>query len=182
MVMLGVMKQIPKLMCAMKYLVPTSCVHAHAEIRALQIIGKHPNVIELLTSVRYQDQVVLVFPYFEHDNFTCLMETANLVDIKFYMHSLLNGLAHIHSKGIIHRDIKPSNFLYKKEFRTGKLIDFGLVNNLPNTGNRVFKKPCIPKKKLSVKPKYCCHDCVHVCEVCMSRKLKKVCKIWNIWI
>jgi cell division control protein 7 len=181
-VMLGEMKSVPDVKFALKYLLPTACVKAPSEIKALQMIGKHANIIELLTVARHEDQVVLVFPYFEHDNFTCLLKTMNLVDVKFYMHSLLSGLAYIHSKGIIHRDVKPSNYLYNKEVRLGKLIDFGLVNNLtmchkPHRDGAIFKKPYTTKKlymSCDMKQTHCCHDDTSVCGICMSRRSKKV--------
>ena len=177
-VMLGEMKHAPNVKCAMKYLMPTTCIYAHSEIKALRIIGKHTNVVELITAVRHEDQVVLVFPYFEHDHFTCFLKSVNLVDVKFYMLSLLSALAYIHSKGIIHRDVKPSNFLYNRQHRTGKLIDFGLANHLTmphmvHRKNTVFKKPCT-LKKCKVKQIHCCHDDASVCDVCMSRRPKKV--------
>ena len=179
-VLLGVLKQDRNVKCALKYLIPTSCIRAQSEIEALQKIGKHSNVIELLTTVRHQDQVVLVFPYFEHDTFSSIIDTMNLMDIRFYMHSLLSGIAYVHSKGIVHQDIKPSNFLYNKRLQTGKLIDYGLVH-LPTEKVRhretttIFKKPSIHiSTTKSTKSKVCSHDTKSVCNTCLSRRKKVV--------
>jgi serine/threonine protein kinase len=38
----------------------------------------------------------------------------------------LNGLKHIHDKGLIHRDIKPEN-IFIKEGNVIKIGDFGLA-------------------------------------------------------
>ena len=69
------MKEVPK------FNVKFACIKAPSEIKALQMIDKRANIIELLTAVRHEDQVVLVFPYFEHDNFPCLLKRMNLVDV-----------------------------------------------------------------------------------------------------
>ena len=80
-VILGVLKKLPKMKCALKFLVPTSCVRASFEIRALQKVGKHQNVIEILSVVRYEDQIVLIFPFIQHDTFTYLMDTMTVFEI-----------------------------------------------------------------------------------------------------
>lgn len=71
----------------MKFLIPTKSTskRAYAEISALQKIGKHDNVIELLTVHRHTDQIVLVFPYFEYESFSCLISLVNLDDIRCYI-------------------------------------------------------------------------------------------------
>ena len=96
------------------------------------------------------------------------------------MHSLCSSL----SKGIIHQDVKLSNFLYNKEIRLGKLIDFGLVNNSSkyhkaHKHGSLFKKPCTTKKLRNImlcdmKQAHYRYD-TSVCVICMSRR----CKIWN---
>ena len=105
----------------------------------------------------------------------------NLIDIWFYMHSLLTGLAYIHAKKIIHRDIKPSNFLYKKELKTGKLIDFGLAHLQTDNGSKketttAFKKPSkeISHLKCWKRKHLCCHDYLSVCDTCVMRRRKVV--------
>lgn len=55
------------------------------------------------------------------------MHAMNLDHIRYYLHSLLEALAHVHNHGIIHRDIKPSNFLYDFNLKQGMLVDFGLA-------------------------------------------------------
>jgi len=39
---------------------------------------------------------------------------------------LCNGLDFLHQHGIVHRDIKPENFLFSRDMRKVKIVDFGL--------------------------------------------------------
>ena len=47
-------------------------------------------------------------------------------EVKFMMHNILSGLAHVHSKWYVHRDIKTSNILVHESGRMA-LCDFGLA-------------------------------------------------------
>ena len=165
---------------ALKFIIPTTSHSACREIGTLRIIDNHSNTIELLASLRYMDQIVLIFPYFAHDNFHSLLSTVCPSDIQYYMHNLINGLAYIHSKGIIHRDVKPNNFLYNRHKRVGKLIDFGLSHQF---GESVSDKPMYsfkrPRELSQQKPsnphsKACAHDVANVCSTCLSKKAKRV--------
>ncbi|KAH0656360.1 hypothetical protein KY285_031242 [Solanum tuberosum] len=101
--------------------------------REIVILRKldHPNIIKLegLVASRSSCSLYLVFEYMEHD----LTGLASLPDNKFtepqmkcYMHQLLSGLDHCHSRGVLHRDIKGSNLLIDNNGIL-KIADFGLA-------------------------------------------------------
>lgn len=102
--------------------------------REIQILRRldHPNVVKLegLITSRLSCSIYLVFEYMEHD----LAGLSSSPDINFsesqvkcYMHQLLSGLEHCHSRGVIHRDIKGANLLVNNEGIL-KMADFGLAN------------------------------------------------------
>lgn len=49
------------------------------------------------------------------------------IQVKCYMHQLLSGLEHCHTRGVLHRDIKGSNLLLDNT-GTLKIADFGLAS------------------------------------------------------
>ncbi|KAF9623501.1 hypothetical protein IFM89_003117 [Coptis chinensis] len=92
----------------------------------------HPNIVKLegLITSRLSCSIYLVFEYMEHD----LAGLTSSPDIKFtesqvkcYVHQLLSGVEHCHSRGVMHRDIKGSNLLVNNE-GVLKMADFGLAN------------------------------------------------------
>ncbi|KAJ3126419.1 hypothetical protein HK098_007552 [Nowakowskiella sp. JEL0407] len=98
-----------------------------AEIEYLALLGGIENISPIITAQRHEDQVVLVLPYFSHEDFKDYYLTMTLDDIRKYMRGLFRALAHMHSFNILHRDIKPSNFLFDTNKKTGILVDFGLA-------------------------------------------------------
>ncbi|MQL87420.1 hypothetical protein Taro_019935 [Colocasia esculenta] len=102
--------------------------------REIQILRRleHPNIVKLegLITSRLSCSIYLVFEYMEHD----LAGLSSCPDIQFtesqvkcYLHQLLSGLQHCHSRGIMHRDIKGANLLVNNEGIL-KIADFGLAN------------------------------------------------------
>ena len=99
--------------------------------------------------------VIYVFEIFEdNENFYLVMEyckkgelfdyivqhqrlSENEASIFFYQ--LINGVEHIHNKGIAHRDLKPENLLLTNE-KILKIIDFGLSHEY--NGSELLKTKC----------------------------------------
>lgn len=58
-------------------------------------------------------------------------------EAKYFLLSIINGLEHLHSKGIAHRDLKPDNMFLTKD-RTLKIGDFGTCK-LESTNCKALK-------------------------------------------
>jgi serine/threonine protein kinase len=113
---------------ALKRINPTSSPERLLdEISFLRELGGKHNVVPVVAGLRYQDQVIVVFPYFHSPDFREYLCELNAKDISCYMRLLFEALAHIHSAKVIHRDIKPSNFLFSPQDQRGILVDFGLA-------------------------------------------------------
>jgi cell division control protein 7 len=106
------------------------------EISYLKHLGGKNNVVPLINGLRWEDQVLVTFPYFYSEDFRDFLGSSGLsvASIASYMRSLFIALAHLHAHGIIHRDVKPSNFLYASE-NGGRaiLLDFGLAQKSSKT-------------------------------------------------
>ncbi|XP_047977879.1 probable serine/threonine-protein kinase At1g54610 [Salvia hispanica] len=93
----------------------------------------HPNVIKLqgLVTSRMSCSLYLVFDYMPHD-LAGLSSSPNIKftepQVKCFVHQLLSGLEHCHSRYVLHRDIKGSNLLIDDE-GVLKIADFGLASS-----------------------------------------------------
>ncbi|KAH0655028.1 hypothetical protein KY285_029910 [Solanum tuberosum] len=84
--------------------------------------------LEGLDTSRLSSSLYLVFYCMKYDLKGILKHKSvkfSEPEIKCYMHQLLKGLDHCHSRGILHRDITTSNLLVNKDGIL-KIADFGL--------------------------------------------------------
>ncbi|EPY53642.1 CDC7 protein kinase Spo4 [Schizosaccharomyces cryophilus OY26] len=110
-------------------------------------------VLNMITAVRHQDQVLIVLPFIQHAEFRDFYMKYTLPEIATYLQDLLKGLAHIASKGIIHRDIKPGNFAWNPYTQRGVILDFGLAQW--QVADTPSENCCIDKlRKLKQEGKY----------------------------
>lgn len=120
------------------------------ELLFLHEAGGSPNVIPLITAIRFEDQIIAVYPYFRHEDFREYFAFMTIDDIRHYMRNVLIAVHSVHRKGIIHRDLKPNNFLYSKEQRRGILVDFGLAQREPENIPQVEPKKMCMRSKVTI--------------------------------
>ncbi|KAF8446217.1 kinase [Boletus edulis BED1] len=87
----------------------------------------HPNVVEYYGIEVHRDKVYIFEEYCQGGSLAALLEHGRIEDesiIQLYTMQMLEGLAYLHSKGIVHRDIKPDNILLDHR-GVIKYVDFG---------------------------------------------------------
>ncbi|CAG8612161.1 5257_t:CDS:2, partial [Cetraspora pellucida] len=114
------------------------------EISILRELRGYDSIIQLLSAHRYEDEVILITPHFEHDKFRNFYQKMTIEDIKSYFRSLFEALRDAHSHNIVHRDVKPGNFLYNMKEKKGILVDFGLAERLGATNSYLDKIYDVP--------------------------------------
>jgi serine/threonine protein kinase/Flp pilus assembly protein TadD len=104
------------------------------EARAISALN-HPNICTIHELAEYENRPYLVQELLEGATLEALIRQKKLpsetvLDIAI---QLAEGLKAAHSKGLVHRDIKPSNLFLTNDGRA-KILDFGLVRELDNSG------------------------------------------------
>ncbi|KAG1754991.1 uncharacterized protein EDB91DRAFT_264782 [Suillus paluster] len=87
----------------------------------------HPNVVEYYGIEVHRDKVYIFEEYCQGGSLASLLEHGRIEDesiIQLYTMQMLEGLAYLHSRGIVHRDIKPDNILLDHR-GVIKYVDFG---------------------------------------------------------
>ncbi|KAF4654494.1 hypothetical protein FOZ61_008242 [Perkinsus olseni] len=111
------------------------------EIRVLRLVRGHPYVITLRDvddrGLDSRPTVKLVFDLCEGgDLYERVRQVGNYSnrEAKVVLRNLVDGLAFIHSKGLMHRDLKPENILMvnRKSNTEIKIADFGLARRSPD--------------------------------------------------
>ncbi|KAK2461684.1 hypothetical protein APHAL10511_006147 [Amanita phalloides] len=92
----------------------------------------HPNVVEYYGIEVHRDRVYIFEEYCQGGSLAQLLEHGRIEDegiIQIYTMQMLEGLAYLHSKGVVHRDIKPDNILLD-HLGVIKFVDFGAAKIL----------------------------------------------------
>ena len=91
---------------------------------------KHPNLMEVY-DLRFQDGVCIsLCEFINGTTLAFQVESGNLYDVKSARKTLCQiceGLAELHSRGIVHRDIKPENIMITGD-GTVKIIDYSIFS------------------------------------------------------
>jgi hypothetical protein len=103
------------------------------EARALADVG-HPALVRILDAELAGESPAIVMEWLDGASVASLlrngpMEPAVALSV---LRTVLEGLNHIHSHGMLHRDIKPSN-IFLRESGEAVLIDFGLTMRTDET-------------------------------------------------
>ncbi|MFO7976003.1 MAG: serine/threonine-protein kinase [Candidatus Hydrogenedentota bacterium] len=65
------------------------------------------------------------------------LSIAQMIDLTI---RLCHGLDFLHQQGIVHRDIKPENFLFSRDMKKVKIVDFGLSKSNASWKTRWMKE------------------------------------------
>ena len=111
-----------------------------------QIITKfnHINVIYVFKILEDKENFYIIMEYCKHGElFDYIVKNEKLSEeeASIFFYQLINGIEHIHSKGISHRDLKPENLLLD-ENNILKIIDFGLSHEFFGEGDELLKTKC----------------------------------------
>ena len=111
-----------------------------------QIITKfnHINVIYVFQILEDEDNYYIIMEYCKHGElFDYIVKNEKLSEEEssVFFYQLINGMEHIHSKGIAHRDLKPENLLLA-ENNILKIIDFGLSHEYWGGDDELLKTKC----------------------------------------
>jgi serine/threonine-protein kinase len=98
--------------------------------REIRIFGSlnHPNIAELRTALRVENQVAMIMEFVEGASLDAMMKQGRLPIEKCVdcMCQALSALSYAHAKGVVHRDIKPANMMLTPS-GVVKLMDFGIA-------------------------------------------------------
>jgi serine/threonine protein kinase len=108
----------------------------------LSILGKHPQIPELVSHFESDSQQYLVQEYIDGKNLAEELADKgafNEKQIRQLLNDLLPVLQFVHSHQLIHRDIKPENIIRRQADQQLVLVDFGAAkfvdkNAQPRTG------------------------------------------------
>ncbi|KAF8991989.1 kinase-like domain-containing protein [Cyathus striatus] len=122
------------------------------EVRLLREAGKHKNIVTFYEYEEDEDNTYLVMELVKGQPLaTCILLgdfVRNDSLVKYVFCQILDGVQHLHSRGIFHRDLKPENIIVTQDWRV-KIIDFGLATNVLKSKDVCGTFPYIPPELFS---------------------------------
>ncbi|OBZ83485.1 Serine/threonine-protein kinase SMU1 [Choanephora cucurbitarum] len=93
--------------------------------------SKHKNIVNFIDSYLWRGDLWVIMEYMEGGSLTDVVTNNMMMEgqIAAVCYEVLEGLQHLHSKGVIHRDIKSDNILLSL-YGDIKLTDFGFCAQL----------------------------------------------------
>ncbi|MBI5094384.1 MAG: serine/threonine protein kinase [Candidatus Hydrogenedentes bacterium] len=107
----------------------------------------HENIIRMSKEIIEQEDTkghvrrCLLMEYIDGDNLRYFINNRTLavsqmIDLCI---KLAHGLDFLHQKGIVHKDVKPENFLFSRDMKKVKVVDFGLSKSASSWRSRWFR-------------------------------------------
>lgn len=94
-----------------------------------KLIGKRcRNVAEVVEIYEYEDRAIIIEEYINGVTLGKMLERCEKLDdaqVRSFTVQICDGLAFLHSLGIVHRDINPNNIMIDRD-NTVKIIDFDI--------------------------------------------------------
>jgi serine/threonine protein kinase len=97
--------------------------------------AKHPNVVDVLWACEDAEHIYLAMPLYSGGSLHSVAKASSLTNrnvIRFGL-DFLQGLHHVHGRGLVHFDVKPSNILIDGSGKAA-LADFGISKHLSDKG------------------------------------------------
>jgi serine/threonine-protein kinase len=108
----------------------------------------HPTIVKMHKDIVVQEDAkgnlrrCLLMEYIDGYNLKYFIDNRvmSLKDMIAISIQLCEGLDFLHQNGVVHRDVKPANFLFSKDGRQVKIVDFGLSKSKSSWRTRWMKE------------------------------------------